>query len=250
MGCFLTMTGRDLTYLRHALKAGVSVVGSTGGGQVKVQVSAVGQRSARQMAALIRNEAQSARVATGSPDEFALPMKERLHYELNKKYGETPWPVDAILKAVTEDKSYTQEAIIFGKGEAQVIAAAFLKKQGYLAQIDNITESTGPDIQGTSKGGTRVFVEVKSSGIDSKFGSRMETGVYKEIIPGGMRQNSDDWLRHTTKGADPSKAIVYGVEVDTYRQRLILYRRIDSEARDWKQLAKVPLSSIDLSQFE
>ena len=41
MGCFLTMTDRDLAQLRGALKTAVSVLGTAGPGQVKIQVSDV-----------------------------------------------------------------------------------------------------------------------------------------------------------------------------------------------------------------
>lgn len=246
MGCFLTMTDRDLRYLRSSLKTGLSVVGSAGAGQVKVEVSAVGYRSARQMAALIRNEARSARVATDD-GRSAAPMKERMQYQMAEIASM------GLLGSMgrTIDQLYRNEMIRAGKVEAEPIAASILQQSGYLEHIGKITRSKGVDIIGTSKAGQTVIVEVKLSGSSKDFGRRLKSGVYKDDDhPDGMRQGSDSWIQRTTPDVDVTTAHVLGVHIDPFKQTVSVCRRVDNEARVWKPLFEAKLSEFDLSEFE
>lgn len=248
MGCFLTMTSRDLAQLRSALKTAVSTAGSPGPGQVTIQVSAVGYRSARQMAALIRNEARSAQVVKGNDGAVARPMRERFQHLYAEAYAISPSLANLMGQAI--DRAYHREMMRAGKIEAEPIAAAILQQSGYLDTITKITRSKGVDIVGTSKAGQQVLVEVKLSGIEEDFGKRLKSGVYKKYFPEGVRQMDDDWIKRDIPDADPESAHILGIWIDPLRNRITLSRRIDRDAHDWKPLMDVPLSQFDLSQFE
>lgn len=247
MGCFLTMTDRDLAQLRGALKTAVSVLGTAGPGQVKIQVSDVGYRNARQMAALIRHETQSARVSTDD-GRHASPMRERRQYQLTTILTEAPSLLNHLAQATQQ--AFTLEMLKGGK-PAEHMAAAILQQSGYMAQIGRITRARGMDIIGTSKAGQDVIVEVKFSGLEMEFGQRMSKGAYRnEAHPHGMRQMGDPWIGRTTPGVDPAKAHILGVHIDPIKEQIAIYRRMDSEARHWKLLHQGRLSDYDLSAFK
>ncbi len=251
MGCFLTITKRDLEQLSATMKASVKIVGSSGANEVKIQVNPTLFSSAREMAKQIRTQAKTAQVTTGSSQEAknAVPMKQRMQYQVAVLNAISPALPNSYFQDIK--KTYIAEAIRFGKVDAEPIAAEILKQENYLdgSKKFTITRSTGIDIIGSTKANTSVVVEVKSSTQEKDFGKMMTTGAYAgEKNPQGHRQMSDGWLS-AVSNIDPAKTKILGVHINPERETVTIYRRIDPEAKHWKPLMTKPLSDFNLNNL-
>jgi hypothetical protein len=251
MGCFLTITSRDLAQLSATMKASVNIVSSSGGNEVKIQVNPTLFNSAREMAKQIRRQAKTAQVTTGSSQEAknAVPMKQRMQYQIAALSQISPALTNAYLHNVRE--TYKGEMRRFGKVDAEPIAAEILKQENYLdgAKEVTITRSTGIDIVGSTKTNTNVVIEVKFSTQEKDFGKMMSTGAYAdETSPQGHRQMSDGWLNAVSK-VDSATTKILGVHINPERETVTIYRRMDSEAKQWKPLVTKPLSDFNLKSF-
>ncbi len=254
MGCFLTITSRDFAQLSTTMKAGVSVVGASGAGGVKVQVHPTALRSAREMAKQIRRQAKTAKVTTGNSADAskATPTKQRMEYQIATLYQASPVLANVLEPAL--GKALTAERIRFGKKEAEGVAAKILEQSEYIlsAEDASIPGTKGVDIRAVTKTGTNVVVEVKSSYKDEDFGKiihKNKKTYPDDTHPEGYRQMTDGWLKEVSKdigGIDLEKTNILGVHINTIRETVTIYRRIDSEARHWKPLMTKPLSSFNL----
>lgn len=254
MGCFLTVTGHDLAQLQKSLKAGVSKVSYEGSGVLKIQVNSVANRSAREMARIIRQNAKSAHVTTGTTSDAqkAVAMKERMQYQMATLMQTAPALFNVYSKQIQE--AYKGEMRHFGKKKAEMVAATILEQSGYTDKTVRITSSKGVDIKGQKVKGTfassTVIAEVKFSAQDKDFGKMMSKGSYKDAIyPDGLRQMSDPWLKKVDPDLDPAKANILGVHINPSNETVTIYRRLDAEATRWKPLMTAPLSDFDLSEY-
>lgn len=249
MGCFLTITSRDFAQLSTTMKAGVSVVGSSGVNEIKIQVHPTAFNNAREMARQIRHQAKTAKITTGSSldSDIATPTKQRIQYQVAILSQVSPVLANAYLKNI--QNAFGAEMRRLGKVEAEPIAAKILEQSNYLdgAKSITITRSTGADIVGSTRTNTTVVVEVKFSTQDKDFGKMMNEGAYKsEEYPEGRRQMSDSWLREVSSGIILEKTHILGVHINPERETVTIYRRIDSEAKYWKPLMTKPLSDFNL----
>lgn len=249
MGCFLTITSRDFAQLSATMKAGVSVVGSTGANELKVQVHPAALNSAREMAKKIRHQAKTAKVTTGSSLDVskATPTKQRMQYQVATLSQISPILANAYLNNVKN--AFGTEMRRFGKVDAEPIAAKILEQSNYLDGAKNVTvtRSRGADIIGSTKTNTSVVVEVKFSTQEKDFGKMMNEGAYKsKAHPDGRRQMSNSWLEKVSPDIDFEKTNILGVHINPERETVTIYRRMDSEAKHWKPLMTQPLSKFNL----
>lgn len=250
MGCFLTMTRRDLGQLRRSMKAAVSNTNYQAGNQVTIQVSGVAHKNAKQMAALIRKHAPSAKVTSGIGQTTgkAFPTLERYLYTVAELTKINPTLRDLYMDNMKSARR--SEMARIGKQEAEPVAAEVLQQSGYLSRDAdvNITRSKGVDIKGSTITGNTVVAEVKFTGEPEDFGKKIDRAkrTYKdEANPDGYRQMSNGWLSKVAPDLDPEKANILGVQIDATNGNVTVYRRMDSEANNWKPLMKTNLSNLD-----
>lgn len=249
MGCFLTITSRDFAQLSATMKAAMSVVGSTSANEIKVQVHPTASSNAREMAKNIRHYAKTAKVTTGNALDAskATPTKQRMQYQVAALSQLSPALTNIYLNNVKN--AFGTEMRRFGKVDAEPMVAKILEQSNYLDGAKNVTvtRSTGVDIVGSTKTNTNVVVEVKFSTQEKDFGKMMIEGAYKsETHPDGCRQMSNSWLGEVSPGMDLEKTNILGVHINPERETVTIYRRMDSEARQWKPLMTKPLSDFNL----
>lgn len=248
MGCFLTITPQDFARLNSSLKASLSIVESRVG-EMKIEVQSTALHTAREMAKLIRNQASSAQVTTGTTQDskWSVATVERFQHVAATLFETCPPAVAVLFNGVQNQFKATM--IRTGKIEAEPIAANILVQSGYLdgGQKFAVTRARGVDIQGRTITNTQVMVEVKFSTQDKDFGKMMNKGVYKDDVhPEGYRQMSDGWLGKVSGEFNPSQTNILGVHINPLKETVTIYRRMDADATKWKALVTKPLSEFDL----
>lgn len=210
MGCFLTITSRDFAQLSATMRAGISVVGSSGANGIKIQVHPTAMNSAREMARQIRRQAKSAKVTTGSSLDAskATPTKQRMQYQVATLSQVSPVLANIYLNDIKS--TFGAEMRRFGKVDAEPMAKKILEQSHYLDRAKSkdfkVTRSTGVDVPGRTRTNTNVVVEVKFSTQEKDFGKMMNEGAYKsETHPEGRRQMSNSWLEQVSPDIDLEK---------------------------------------------
>lgn len=125
-----------------------------------------------------------------------------------------------------------------GKAGEQIAEKVLDQEMGI--KITQRTNSKGPDLLGKTRGQSEVAVEVKTTGNAKDFQEHLGEGY-------GYRQCSDPWLREV--GVDPDNTRILGVLINTEKMTVSIYRRVDDDAKTWKNLVRdAPLSKYNLEE--
>jgi len=241
MGCFLLLTERDFHQLNSTMKQAISVLPPTFSGGVRVQVSGLGEASAHAMAAALRQVAPTAEriVPTAKDVQRALPTLAAFTQTVAMLS-----PVSPSLMWLYRDAYATVAKSAMGianyrKGYAGQDIAAQILVQHHGLTIHHITNSTGPDITASGRGGNSIIVEVKTTNTNDSFADLLTEGA------GKFKECTDDWLHEVN--VDPVSTTILGVRLDASRGTVSIYRRLDAEAKHWKCLLReAPLSQFNL----
>lgn len=127
---------------------------------------------------------------------------------------------------------------LYEVGKAGEQIAERVLQQEMAIKITHTTKAQGTDLRGLTRGLSEVAVEVKTSGTEKAFESHLGHGY-------GYKQCSDGWLKSV--GVDPSNTRILGVLIDTQKETVSIYRRVDENAQSWKCLLNnAPLSKYNL----
>ena len=259
MGCFLIITSRDFAQLSATMKASVSVVGSGGWGSVKIQVHPSYSTSAHQMASEIREQTRSSLTASASPTEQqrTIPTRERFVANAALLAEISPALLLKYSESVASQAAREIGTFYWERGKSgELVARQILEQEGYLRGSEaTITSSTGPDVAGKNLARNPVVVEVKTRDVTKDFGKLLAAEpAYKEASPDGKgyRQGSDGWLQAAGKKSgqlvSTESTTVLGVHLNPETRKATIYRRVDSDATQWKPLMTRNLTMTELEQ--
>lgn len=260
MGCFLTITRRDFAQLSATMKASISEVSSAGFGNVKIQVHSSHTRSARQMAKAIRRQTKGSRIASASATEQAraIPTRERIAEQAALLAEVNPVLFPQYAEAVAKQARSAAGAFVHARGKrGEQVAKQILEDSGYLRGTrTTVTSSTSVDVKGRNLAKNQVVVEVKTSDKTTDFSKLLSTKrTYKDASPDGKgyRQVSDGWILASSKKAGQpinlENTTVLGVHLNPSTRKATIYRRVDSNATQWKPLMTRNLTGSELEQL-
>ncbi|MBU1181113.1 MAG: hypothetical protein KKF00_02905 [Proteobacteria bacterium] len=253
MGCFLIVSLRDLAQLNSTLKEGISTIDTKSSKYVRIQVGSTAYKSAKEMAEMIRRNVSRAVITSVSSDkqEKAIPTLEKFSHDLEMLYAVSPELSEVYKAEIIHRIEREQRDLDRKQGEiGEEIAAEVLIQTKYLdgTQRVIIPKSRGFDIRGYDRVRNTVIVEVKTGYSGKPFAAMLDTGVYKSDSKDGkgFRQMSNGWLKAVKEERnlefDLDKVRVLGVHIDPNKQMVSLFRRVDEDATQWKQLMRKPLS--------
>jgi hypothetical protein len=238
MGCFLTLTTKDFEQLNAKMRQAVSIVPGSNSGSVRIQVSQTAYASAKEMAEQIRRYAPNTSVISVNEKEAqrTVPTEERYRYVTMVYATIAPALVRPYYLAVNKSHQRASGVLSGPAGDAGQEIAANILEQTKEYSINYIAppHTRGPDIMANS---STVIIEVKTSKSEASFGSLLGQGY-------GHRQCSDGWLEHFD--LKPSDIKVLGVHINPVTETVIIYKRLDENAKHWEPVMKYSLSEFNI----